>query len=77
MVSQCPNEILVEIFLLINQEYAGLKEQLLSHFTTNYSIKEKEKIWDRSLHYTVHGSLVEIVNHFQRNSEGQDNEKQK
>ncbi|CAB5367552.1 unnamed protein product [Rhizophagus irregularis] len=78
LVSQCPNEILLEILLFINREYAGLKDQLLSHYTTNYSTKEKEKIWDRvsALYMDLLHPLVETVNHFQRNSKEQVNEKQ-
>lgn len=77
LVSQCSNEILLEILLFINWEYVGLKDQLLSHYTTNYSTKEKEKIWDQvsALYIDLLHPLVETVNHFQRNSKEQVNKK--
>ncbi|PKC60943.1 hypothetical protein RhiirA1_467322 [Rhizophagus irregularis] len=51
LVSQCPNEILLEILLFINREYAGLKDR-------------KGKIWDHvtALYVDLLHLLVETVN---------------
>jgi hypothetical protein len=64
LVKQCPIEILVEIYKYLNTEYGGLKNQLLSHFATNYSAKEKEKVWDRvtKVYNEILHPLIETVN---------------
>jgi hypothetical protein len=64
LVKQCPGNILVEIYKYLNSEYAGLKDQLLTHFATNYSAKEKEKVWDRvnKVYNEILHPLIEIVN---------------
>jgi hypothetical protein len=73
LVSQYPKEILLEIFLFINRQYTGLKDQPLSHFLEKYSTKEKERAWEHNtaIYTDLLHPLVEAVIHFQTNSKAQ------
>lgn len=48
-----------------------MKDQLLTHFATNYSTKEKEKVWDRvnKVYTEILHPLIEIVNRMEPKSQ--------
>lgn len=41
-----PRDVSINAFNMINAEYIGLKDPILTHYVSNFSDKEREKLWN-------------------------------